>query len=486
MLQTARTVRKDIRLATRSVTVLFDGKPLACRHGASVAVALWEQGIRVLSHSPKYGRPRGLFCARGHCTSCLLRIDGVPNVRSCLTPVRDGMRIERQDSGAPQGPLLQKMLETGDNVFPVGFYYKWFTRPPALARFFLRQLRPLTGIGRLPEPGQWGNGPRNLEASEPAGLSPAATAVEHIVVGAGISGLRAAGFAQERVWLVDDHPVPGGQRWAGLELVTRSLGRAGERFPVLQQAHRALCEARDAVLASPSITFTGNSRIVAAYRPDQLLLQQPDGLTALRIRSLTWCAGALDSLGLFPGNDLPGLFGPRALYRLLTRDELQVQERSCVVIGSGLDFWLTAVMLSSRGAEVELVLDEPGWDAEVATARQLGWRLHTGLRLGSARRQRNGQLVLHWQGDGGRRSFLELTCDLAVLARPGKPVYDIPYQLGADLRLEPTCSGFLPPGLSGGRFSGRLPAGVDLHLAGEAAGLSPVATLAVAPGEASS
>ncbi len=59
--------------------------------------------VRVLSHSPKYGRPRGLHCARGGCMSCLMRVDGVPNVRSCKTPVRDGMRVERQDSGAVYG-----------------------------------------------------------------------------------------------------------------------------------------------------------------------------------------------------------------------------------------------------------------------------------------------------------------------------------------------------------------------------------------------
>ena len=33
----------------------------------------------------------------GACFDCLAVVDGVAGVQTCLTPVRDGMRIERQD-----------------------------------------------------------------------------------------------------------------------------------------------------------------------------------------------------------------------------------------------------------------------------------------------------------------------------------------------------------------------------------------------------
>jgi predicted molibdopterin-dependent oxidoreductase YjgC len=43
----------------------------------------------------------------GVCFDCLAVIDGVASVQSCLTEVRDGMRIERQaarrDIGAAEG-----------------------------------------------------------------------------------------------------------------------------------------------------------------------------------------------------------------------------------------------------------------------------------------------------------------------------------------------------------------------------------------------
>jgi len=32
----------------------------------------------------------------GVCYDCLVTIDGQPNRQACMTPVRDGMRVERQ------------------------------------------------------------------------------------------------------------------------------------------------------------------------------------------------------------------------------------------------------------------------------------------------------------------------------------------------------------------------------------------------------
>ena len=36
----------------------------------------------------------------GVCFECLMEIDGVPNTQACLTTVREGMRVKRQQ-GAP-------------------------------------------------------------------------------------------------------------------------------------------------------------------------------------------------------------------------------------------------------------------------------------------------------------------------------------------------------------------------------------------------
>lgn len=80
----------------RPVTIYVDGKAICAFEGEPVAAALLAAGIRVLHLSAKRGEPRGFFCALGRCTDCIMTVDGRPNVRTCITPVRGGMVIETQ------------------------------------------------------------------------------------------------------------------------------------------------------------------------------------------------------------------------------------------------------------------------------------------------------------------------------------------------------------------------------------------------------
>lgn len=40
--------------------------------------------------------PRGIFCAIGRCTDCVMIVDGQPNVRTCVTPLHAGMKVQTQ------------------------------------------------------------------------------------------------------------------------------------------------------------------------------------------------------------------------------------------------------------------------------------------------------------------------------------------------------------------------------------------------------
>lgn len=74
----------------------FEGKELEAYEGETIAAALHANGIRVLRITPNKGRTQGLFCAIGKCSSCLMNVDGVPNVRTCITPVKAGMEVKKQ------------------------------------------------------------------------------------------------------------------------------------------------------------------------------------------------------------------------------------------------------------------------------------------------------------------------------------------------------------------------------------------------------
>jgi predicted molibdopterin-dependent oxidoreductase YjgC len=82
--------------ASAIVTFSFDGAPVSGRDGEPIAAALFAAGIRVLRTMPGLGEPRGGFCMVGRCVDCLVVVDGRPNVRACVTPVRFGLRVETQ------------------------------------------------------------------------------------------------------------------------------------------------------------------------------------------------------------------------------------------------------------------------------------------------------------------------------------------------------------------------------------------------------
>ena len=82
----------------REIVFYFQGRPVTAYEGETVAAALFASGIRIFSRSFKYHRPRGLFCMAGHCAHCLMRVDGIPNVRTCRTIVVSGMRVESQNA----------------------------------------------------------------------------------------------------------------------------------------------------------------------------------------------------------------------------------------------------------------------------------------------------------------------------------------------------------------------------------------------------
>lgn len=452
-------------MSVSTVTIRFEGRPVSCRADATVAAALWEHGVKVLSHSPKYGRPRGLLCARGHCMGCLMRVGGVPNVRTCREPVREGLAVERQDSGAFYGAPMQKVLDGTGHLFPAGFYYKWFTRPAALGNLFLKGIRPMTGIGRLPA-AAW-QAPADAPAPRDLGR------VDTLVIGAGAAGLAAALENPGDVVLVDDHPAPGGQRRGPLDRIAERAPDVLAALPALAAARDRLHALADRVGGEPGLRFLGGTTAVGAWQPDLFLLRDAAGPLQVRARRIVWAAGALDALPIFDDHDAPGVLGPRALMRLLTRDGLVVHGERAVVWGGGPDLWLTAALLHAAGAAVTVALGrDAAADAEaLAAAHRLGWDLHTAVEPVRVRRENGAVAALEFATEAG--AAVEIPAALAVLCGRGKPAYDVPYQLGCDLVLDPARGGYVPRGAADGRAEHAVHGDVRLIVTGEACGVLP-------------
>jgi D-hydroxyproline dehydrogenase subunit gamma len=78
------------------IEIVLDGRPVEAYRGETVAAVLLAQG-EIATRTTVKGEPRGIFCGMGVCWDCLVVVDGVPNTRACMSWVRDGMRVSRQD-----------------------------------------------------------------------------------------------------------------------------------------------------------------------------------------------------------------------------------------------------------------------------------------------------------------------------------------------------------------------------------------------------
>lgn len=78
------------------VTIFIDGERVEAEAGESVAAVLLRLAEPWARRTPVSGAKRAPYCLMGVCFDCLARVDGDASVQTCLVPVREGMRIERQ------------------------------------------------------------------------------------------------------------------------------------------------------------------------------------------------------------------------------------------------------------------------------------------------------------------------------------------------------------------------------------------------------
>src|SRR5829696_7093415 len=183
----------------RQVSFTFDGKQVTGLEGDTIGSALFAGGQRVFSRSFKYHRRRGLLCCSGHCPNCMMQVEGVPNVRVCTEPVRDGVHVRAQNVlGSLDYDLMAAVDKFGGPFTPVGFYYRTMIRPRRAWPLYERFLHKVAGLGRI-DP--------HARRSERFDVEHRRTDV--LVIGGGESGQAAAArYAEQgrQVVLVDEDP----------------------------------------------------------------------------------------------------------------------------------------------------------------------------------------------------------------------------------------------------------------------------------------
>ena len=145
--------RPDERIdRDRPVVFRFGETRIGGYEGDTFGSALYAAGLRTFSRSFKYHRTRGLLCCTGHCPNCMMTVDGVPNVRVCVEPLREGAHVTEQNVwGKLDLDVLSITDKVGGPFTPVGFYYRTMIRPRRAWPLYEKVLRNLAGLGRVDE-----------------------------------------------------------------------------------------------------------------------------------------------------------------------------------------------------------------------------------------------------------------------------------------------------------------------------------------------
>jgi sarcosine oxidase subunit alpha len=395
-----------------AVTISLDGESIEAEHGEPIAAALLAAGKSSFARSPKFHRPRGPACMRAACDGCLARVDGVPNVMTCMTEAREGTRVEVQNT---LGSREIDLLRVTDWFFPEGMdHHRLFAGVLGVQGVMQAFARRVAGLGLLPE---------TVGAARPARRR----ALDVVVVGAGPAGMAVASRLVERgraVEIVDDALAPGGGLRA---LGARDACAWGEIEGAFANA------VKKGLVVRPGTTAGG-------LYGDDLLLVGREGAEIVSARALVLATGAHDGVLAFEGNDVPGVMSARAA-GILLRGGVLVGRRVVVVVARGGGpfgaAYTRAIADAAAPCEVVVVEGEP--------VRVTG---SSAIRSVTVR-------------DGGAER--KLKADALLVDAPRSPAYELVEQAGAKLVHEPR--GFVPR-VTGGKIR------EGVWVAGEAAGAS--------------
>ena len=370
----------EVRIADTTVRAYAD---------ESIAAAALASDTRVLSRSLKYHRPRTFFCFEGHCSGCLVRLDGVPNLRACQTPCTHAAEIEGQNA-FPSAEV--DLLGAVDFLFARGLdHHTLMTSSSVLNKLANKVVRQLSGLGRLPA-----HAARDLpEVTE--------RSVDVCVIGGGPAGLAAAIECAGRgrsTLLVDDQLRPGGS--------LRADPRGG----------RAAAEARWAAARTAGTEVLARATAIGFFPEDDggvLAVAAPDRLYRVHARAWIWATGGYVVNLPFPDNDRPGVIAARAVGRLLVDHGILAGDRICMV---------EVPSVAAEASALTDALDAAG--AEV-----------TRVPLADAFGARGRSWVSGMDTSRGR-----VDCDLVAVAALPSPASEGPRQQKCQVRLDPDAGGF--------------------------------------------
>ncbi|MFZ0830070.1 MAG: 2Fe-2S iron-sulfur cluster-binding protein [Thermoplasmata archaeon] len=382
---------------------------------------LARRGLPTLQRSIRYHRPRAPLCGIGHCTNCLVRVNGEPNVRACRYVPHAGDAVSTMNAWPSPKYDWMGIL---DFVFLRGLDTLHGFRRPAWATPVLQGVvRRLAGYGPI----------STARAGPPSAALPPVE-LDVLVIGAGPSGRQASqrlAEAGRSVGLIDRGSIPA----------------PPDRVPLFPGV--------TAVFLPPPIP--GNTRPF-----EVIALEEPDRGRLFRAGTVVVASGAYDASLLFAGNDRPGVMTADGAVAMAPGDRPPPFRRALIVGGGPR----AAEMLDRFGVHTEAIVAPGPISPEVTRrASDLSIALYPRTLLLTA--SGRGRLRrVHLMPRGGGAEF-SISVDAIVLAHRRLPHTQLLSQAGAQMEWRGTAGSYFPVLAAGGRTT--VP---GLFAIGEAAGFA--------------
>ena len=417
-----------------SLSFVFEGHSYRGFRGDTISSALAAAGVPYLARSFKYHRPRGILSFANHDSNTLFQVDGVPNVRGDVTPLRDGMRVSALNTFGGLARDRARILDRFARWLPVGFYYKAFHTRRLFPRWE-RMFRSLTGLGTVSL-----DAPRQITAKR-YGFC------DVLVIGAGASGLSAAlqaAAAGARVALADE-----------------SLRLGGAALGLDDNEYRSTQDLVKAVSASPAITVFRATVASGYYADHWVALAQAEHLTKMRAKAVVLATGAIEQPAVFRNNDLPGVMLASGAWRLLLRHRV-APGRNIVMIAGNLEAYRLCLDLHSQGISIAAIVDlRADEESGVAAASciTLGipiLRAHAPYEATAGADGRVAALeAAPWDMSGrldaGKRRRID--CDAVLMSVGWAPANQLFIQAGGTTRFSTELQQFVPATSPAGTFA---------------------------------
>ncbi len=390
----------ELRVGRRAPMVAFEfeGRRLHGIAGEPVAAALHVAGVRTLSRSFKYNRPRGLHCVADACPNCAMRVNGLPGVATCVTALQDGDIVSREHAWPTAEHSVLGIADASRALLSAGFQYRRLRRTPNAFQYWERVLARLAGHGRLPHPA----------ASSAIRDRGAWTSrrVDVAIVGGGPAGLAAALAAETdgaEVLLVERDSELGGSLLAG---------DAGERALVARLSAQ--------VASRPGIEVLAGATVIGSYEDSELGATSANGFVQIQSRSIVLASGTLERRWAFVDGDRPGVLLGHGAQTLLNRHGVLAGHRPIVATDEGYGYEL-AVLMATAGAEVACLIEARPTDQvrpeNVAAAESAGVPLVFGASVDRVIGRRRMRRV----GLGGAAGARQVEGDALLIAGGRRP-----------------------------------------------------------------